>query len=233
MAVPPQQDTPGAGAASRLRPPRPEADGYTCRLVRSRARRLARQAGLKTEDRQDIEQELWVDLLVRWHRFDAARAGGRTFATRVVEHRAATLFRRSRTVAESTQRKRRSLHDTVQDGDGRPVPIAQVLDDRAQAARTGSHSLAADHQVDLATDVAGVLADLPEELRDLCERLKESSIARIAKDMGIARTSLYRRIEKIREHFVSTGLHEYFGICADTSSSAGVCNKIEAHNNTE
>ncbi len=210
MQTTPQPITTLTASASSSPPPRPSAGGYTGRLIRSRAQRLARQAGLKIEDRQDIEQELWVDLLVRWRRFDAARACDRTFATRVVEHRVVTLLRESRTVAKSAQRKRRSLHDTVEDGDGRSVPMAQVLDDRAQAARTGSHSVATDRQADLAVDVAGVLTDLPEELRDLCERLKDSSIAHIARDMGIARASLYRRIEKIREHFVSAGLHEYF-----------------------
>ena len=95
--------------------------------------------------------------------------------------------------------------------------MAQVLDSDTHGARTGSHSLAPDCQSDLVDDVAGALADLPEDLRDLCQRLKESSITQIAKDMGIARASLYRRMEKIRAHFAATGLHEYFGIRADTS----------------
>jgi RNA polymerase sigma-70 factor (ECF subfamily) len=158
-----------------------------------------------------------VDLLVRWRQFDSAKAGGRTFATRVVEHQAATLLRKSRTTVESERRRRRSLEETVRDGDGRPVPMAQVLDSDTHGARTGSHSLTPNCQSDLADDVAGALADLPEELRDLCERLTEKSITQIAKEMGIARASLYRRMEKIRAHFAATGLHEYFGIRADTS----------------
>jgi RNA polymerase sigma-70 factor (ECF subfamily) len=196
-----------------------EIDETLIRLVRYRAGRLARQARLRAEDRRDIEQDLWVDLLARWRQFDSAKAGGRTFATRVVEHQAATLLRKSRTTVESERRRRRSLEETVRDGDGRPVPLAEVLDSDTHGARTGSHSLPPDCQSDLADDVAGALADLPEDLRDLCQRLKQGSITQIAKDMGIARASLYRRMEKIRAHFVATGLSEYFGIRADTSSS--------------
>jgi RNA polymerase sigma-70 factor (ECF subfamily) len=180
-----------------------------------------------------VEQELWVDLVSRWRRFDATRAGCHTFAARVVEHQATRLFHRSQAVQQDAERNGRSLEDPVIEEAGQSVPLSQTLDDGVQRLRDGHPRRAAQVQFELAADVATVLANLPAELRDLCERLKESSIADVARDLGVRRTSVYRRIERVRAHFVAAGLHEYFGISADTFPSARVCNVIGDHNNTE
>lgn len=211
----------------------PEADRYTRRLIRHRAGRLVHQIGLNPADRQDVEQDLWVDLVARWRRFDATRAGGRTFAARVVEHQVTKLFHKSQAANQDAERNGRSLEEPVADGAGHTVPLASTLRDGAQRLRDGHAQDTSQGQSELAIDVAMAVAHLPAELRDLCERLKECSIADVARDLGVTRTWVYRRLEKVRAHFVSAGLHEYFGIPPDTFPGAGVCKGIGAHNDTE
>ena len=54
------------------------------------------------------------------------------------------------------------------------------------------------------------LADVPDDKqRELCERLKYDSIAQIARDMQIPRTTLNAWIRKLRQRFESLGLKDY------------------------
>lgn len=201
-----------------------EADRYTRRLIRHRARRLVRQAGLKPVLCQDVEQELWVDLVARRRRFDAARASECTFAARVVEHHATKLFHKGQATRRRATHNGRSLEETIGDDSGQIISLSQAVHDGAQRFRSGHIARHAPEQRELAIDLADVLAKLPAALRDICQRLKQNTIAEVARDLNISRTSLYRRIERARAHFVAAGLHEYFGIRADTFSRAGVCN---------
>jgi RNA polymerase sigma-70 factor (ECF subfamily) len=58
-------------------------------------------------------------------------------------------------------------------------------------------------------DIERVLNALPDDLRDLCERLRESNMAEIAREMGIPRTTLYDKLTKIRETFRKARLDDY------------------------
>ena len=48
-------------------------DLYLQQLIRCKARKFARQVGLRAADIDDVEQELWLDLLTRMPCFDAGR----------------------------------------------------------------------------------------------------------------------------------------------------------------
>jgi RNA polymerase sigma-70 factor (ECF subfamily) len=50
---------------------------------------------------------------------------------------------------------------------------------------------------------------LPDELRDLCERLRDDTMAEIAREMGVPRTTLYDRLSKLRDAFREAGLEDY------------------------
>lgn len=54
----------------------------------SRTYRLAVRLGLSTADREDMQQELILDMLERAHSFDPAKACANTFTGMVSEHRA-------------------------------------------------------------------------------------------------------------------------------------------------
>ena len=61
-------------------------DPYAVRVVRLTTHALVKRGGVPAADRQDVEQELMLDLLRRLPRFDASRASLRTFTARVVAH---------------------------------------------------------------------------------------------------------------------------------------------------
>jgi RNA polymerase sigma-70 factor (ECF subfamily) len=58
-------------------------------------------------------------------------------------------------------------------------------------------------------DLGQAIASLPEELRDLCLRLHDSTMAEVAREMGIPRTTLYDRLSKLRDAFREAGLEDY------------------------
>jgi len=68
--------------------------GISPRVIRNmkyQAARLARSGALPGMDKEDIEQELMLDLLRRKGRFDPDRASFDTFADRVITNRVASL----------------------------------------------------------------------------------------------------------------------------------------------
>ncbi|WP_188236207.1 sigma factor [Sphingopyxis sp. LK2115] len=68
--------------------------GISPRVIRNmkyQAARLARSGALPGIDKEDIEQELMLDLLRRKGRFDPDRASFDTFADRVITNRVASL----------------------------------------------------------------------------------------------------------------------------------------------
>ena len=54
-----------------------------------------------------------------------------------------------------------------------------------------------------------VIAALPEDLQDLCEKLQSSNMAEIAREMGVPRSTLYGKLTKLRDAFRDGGLEEY------------------------
>lgn len=164
---------------------------------------------MPASDRPDIEQELWLDLLNRWPRFDAERAGGRTFTARVVRHQAIKIFGRQKDIAGDPARAVCSLHQLTADEDGRPFPLAHAVDEEAQARRIGHQPRSPQELFELRSDVRRTVARLPVALRDLCDRLTRCSVSQAARELGITRASFYRRLAKVRSHLSQEGLQEY------------------------
>jgi DNA-directed RNA polymerase specialized sigma24 family protein len=61
-------------------------EGYAVTKVRFHARQLARTGLFPSQDAEDIEQELMLDLLRRLDDFDPGRASRNTFIARVLTH---------------------------------------------------------------------------------------------------------------------------------------------------
>ena len=60
-------------------------DPYAVEIIRFKARQLVGQAGFTVADREDLEQELILDLLRRMPKYDSKRAKRNTFIARMVE----------------------------------------------------------------------------------------------------------------------------------------------------
>ena len=179
----------------------PKLQEYVDEIIRHKARQLARKPGFSPSDREDIEHELLIAILERWPAFDSSRASARTFVARIIENKAASLIRACQ-AAKRGVRQCTPLNGDAANG-------ACDFDEEQVRARRGIHARTVLEAVSLRLDVASVLADLPDDLRRLCERLLRESVSAAARSSGQHRTTLYRAINDVRQRFTDARLHEY------------------------
>jgi len=169
-------------------------DCYADPLIRHKARQLVGKAGFTEDDRADLEQELALDLLQRMPRFDPDKAKVTTFMTRVVEHRISTLLAARHAQCRDWRLNQVSLNAPVDDSDQAEDLIHFVPHD-SEDVRVMENRL----------DMERMLASLPDEQRQLCEQLKEHTMAESARILGLPRSTLYGRLNSIRECFAAGG----------------------------
>ncbi len=187
-----------------------DIDPYAVEIIRFKARQLVGQAGFTVVDRDDLEQELILDLLRRLPNYDPKRAKRNTFIARVVEHKIATLIEKQTAHKRDYRRCRCSLNERFEEEEeGRSVERAETLDQEDYLLRIGVEPGAAEELRVLALDVVVVLETLPPELGDLCRRLKQETVAEISRDTGVPRATLYQSVTKLREIFEDAGLKDY------------------------
>jgi RNA polymerase sigma-70 factor (ECF subfamily) len=186
-----------------------DIDDYAVRIIKHKARQLIGRYGLTIFDREDLEQELMIDLLQRMRHFNPAKAKKSTFMARIVERHIATLLEARHARCRDWRMCRVSLNTPhVNDrGDTREM-IDRV--DSEGTLRPCQPDTREGEINNLRMDVARVLDTLPEDLRDLCERLRESNMAEIARETGVARTTLYDKLTRIRTAFRQAGLDDCF-----------------------
>jgi RNA polymerase sigma-70 factor, ECF subfamily len=63
--------------------------------------------------------------------------------------------------------------------------------------------------LDIVLDTETVLAELPCRARELCERLKNDTVAEVARQMGVPRSTLRDDIARLRKHFQTMGLTHF------------------------
>ena len=184
-------------------------DPYAAGLIRFKARQLVGQAGFTASDREDLEQEMILDLLRRLPKYNPKRAQLNTFIARVVEHKIATLIEAQKAGIRDYRRCRCSLNDRFEDADGRLVERVDTFDQEDYLLRTGGQSRPSEELSALAIDVAAVIEGLPPELRNLCWRLMAETVSEISRDTGVPRGTIYESIKKLREIFEDAGLRDY------------------------
>lgn len=172
---------------------------YAHGLITNKARELARRPGFGSSDRDDIEQELALDLIVRLRNYDPAKARRTTFMARIVEHRIATLIE-ERNAACRDWRLRADAGDRDSfdsDGLGDAESALDLIPDPACDSA---------EDITLRIDLESVLDALPEDLRGLWDLLLESSIPQISKQTGIPSSTLYDRRKRLRRALHESGL---------------------------
>ena len=164
-------------------------------LVRAQSGRLASYWRLQSWDRDDLEQEFWLDLLTLWNdRGDAYERLPRFVLIRHVQ----------RQVAEVTASLVRSswfwhrLRSTCQSADGFVLECA--TDARLRHEPLRLH--------DLRSDLATVVSKLPDQLRETCHRLMSAAPPdELRTDANGWLTDA--QTAALRDVFKSRDLHEY------------------------
>ena len=186
-----------------------DIDSYAVEIIRLKARQLVGQAGFTVADRDDLEQELILDLLRRLPKYDPSRAKRNTFIARLVDHKIANLIEAQKAVSRDYRRCTCSLNERFKDEDVRVAERVEKLDQEGYLLGTGVEPGAAEELRALALDVAAVVETLSPELRELCRRLGQETVTGISRDTGVPRATLYQSVKKLREIFADAGLENY------------------------
>ena len=184
-------------------------DTYAARLIRTKAHQLIGKAGFTENDRQDLQQELMMDLLQRMRHFNPAKAKKATFMTRIVQRHIATLLEARHAQCRDWRLCRRSLNTPHENDSGDTRELIDRVDSQGNLGSSDQETRQ-EAISNLHMDIERVLNSLPEDLRDLCVRLRESNMAEIARETGVARTTLYDKLARIRESFREAKLDNCF-----------------------
>jgi RNA polymerase sigma-70 factor (ECF subfamily) len=185
-------------------------DEYAIRLIRKKAGQLVGKVGFTEADREDLEQELIIDLLQRLSKFNPNRANRKTFITRVVTNRVATLIELQKTDRRNYRLYSDSLNDYIDIGGGDLVEREVTIASDEYLQNTGRCSRPLRELEELSLDIERIIAKLPPKTRNLCERLKrEKTISDVAREMGITRETVYQSIKELRKSFEKSGVKKY------------------------
>jgi len=146
------------------------------RAVQVRAAAAVASGRTPAADREDLEQEAFLGLWTALRRYDASRASLRTFLERVADKRFASLLRRRQS----------------------PVVIDR-LDGHRFATADGIPA------VQFHVDFERVLAPLGDPDRKLALLLIDHGPTEISRMLGIARSTVYARMARLRRAFREAG----------------------------
>ena len=186
----------------------PEIDAFSARLIRRKARYLATWAGFTSSDRADLEQEMRLKLLKQLKSFDPAQGDRRAFVATVIERFSVNILRDQ--IAEKRDHRRASsLNVSVESEDNGPVELAQTIGDHEANARLCLAPRSDSEKAELAMDIAEVVARLPDDLQDLCQRLQRDSISQVARDLDMPRSTLYASVYELRRRFEEAAMRRH------------------------
>lgn len=177
---------------------------YILRQTRYKAQQIVRR--IPALDVDDVQHDLIEDVLRRLPKYDAGRAGVKTFICRVIDNGIADLLERLRAERRGAGVHLESLDDWVHDDTGAWTPRGSTIDDSRLRAHRGVVPRADIARRELEMDVAQAIALLPPEKRVLSALRATRTPTEMAELTGLARSSVYRGLAAIRAGFVTAGL---------------------------
>lgn len=184
-------------------------DEYAARLIRHKAYQLIGTAGFTESDREDLEQEMALDLIMRLPKFDPNKAAHTTFVARVIERKISKLIRHRKQEKRDYRRETNSLSESVETEFG-SVERAQTISQDEYDRRIGRHGRPEAERLDMHLDVSLAISQLPPDLKPMAERLLTHSITEVASEFGISRGHFYEvAVARLRAIFQDKGLGEY------------------------
>jgi hypothetical protein len=179
-------------------------------VIRSEAFRAWRSLRRFGYEPADLRQELTLDCLGRFDRYDPSRSSPATFATHTCRQRTLQIVEPALAAKRNGGVVPQSLSSPLREDDGVLAELASTISEGAVAARLGRRSRPAEDLTDLHLDVERLLNGLPSELTVVARLLLagERNVA-VARQLRISHATLYRRIAQLRQAFRNAGLHAY------------------------
>jgi DNA-directed RNA polymerase specialized sigma24 family protein len=149
------------------------------------ASRIARDLNLPASERADICQDLLLEMVPRFDRFDPGRASAATFINVLARHAAHAV--------RSRYRRRANLREDIPlDAERDGADLIDVTTDLA------AH--------DLRRHVQHAVATLPSSLCGLVHLLRDDRMTEVRRRSGLGHATFYRRLRDVRLHFLVEGL---------------------------
>jgi len=187
-------------------------EGYARDVIRHKAWQLIGKYGFTLDDYDDLQQDMMLDLVRRLGKYDPGKAALSTFVARIVDRKLSNLIRHQRQKKRDYRQQVCSLDAQVEDRDGQPRGLDEILSQDTYDDEVARHDQPATARQDLKLDLALVLDELPEDLRQLAGHLQTRTVAEIARELGVPRSTLYEKgIARLRKIFEDRGLREYLG----------------------
>lgn len=153
--------------------------------VRAKARELKRNAAFKRYEREDIEQDLILDLLERADSYSPALGDKTMFVRALLRNKAADMVRKHSSGNAMIRRTECPIHYiAASDENGDPLSLADITPDRAAPMAD---------DVLFAIDRDAKMAELPEIHRRVAQRLHSHTQKEVAAEMGLPRVTFIRR----------------------------------------
>lgn len=192
--------------------------------IRWRATKLAKAYGFDRSTRDDIFDELWLDLLRRWPNYDPTKSEPQAFIASVVLNRIADImakrvmylreqvFHEMGTGDVDDSRKLTSLNTTVKVGKDKQKKVAKyrLLPETIHERRLGYRRRSERELRELQYDVRRLVAKLPADDRYLCEMLMKFSVAEVGRRMKMPESTLRDKLKRLRKHFLE--LADYLNV---------------------
>lgn len=175
-------------------------------ILRREARRMMRIARLPAQEREDVEQDMLLDLLARLPGFDPARGTLEAFATVCFRHRGIRLAERLR---RERQRHHLTAFDEVvsqdRDPEGR-LTLAEVLPEADGLLAWWGQPWDAAAAVERRLDLNRAAAALDSRDHPLCAALSAASAQEAVRAGTLSRASFYRRLGEMRLRLLAAGI---------------------------
>jgi hypothetical protein len=175
-------------------------------LIQRKARQLSRSPGFSQSDQPDIEQEFRFLLWRKAAKYSATRAKRLTYASRVIENKAASMARKVVAGKRSYRRNSRSLNEIVVHPDGGTTELSDLLDLPTGRRHTGRRSRSAAEVANLRMDLAEANRHLPASLKRLAALLSHVAQYPAGQVLGMSRKQTARHVKELRELYVARGL---------------------------
>jgi RNA polymerase sigma-70 factor, ECF subfamily len=173
-------------------------DPYILQQASCRASLLVASAGFRSDDWDDLQQEMVLDCLRRSPKYDPSRGDWQGFVRGVVRNHAAVLVTRRRRRARREVLAEDLSHEEMRGGDD-PIDFLANLEE---------HQFEAALQMSL--DVERVLQALSPQLKALALLLSELSVIEVCARTGKSRSRVYQMTRQLRDAFVRAGFRARF-----------------------
>ena len=172
-------------------------DTYAAFFIAYKARTLIRMPIFRSDDYEDLQQELMLAYLLAWPNYEPEKGDKRSFIKAVVNTKALMLVRDAERQKRWTGLREVSLSKPIGEEDS-GATLADIIDE--QSGLWGSvFSEESASTVEQRLDIHRMLSIMPEDLKQTFRILTENSVSEAALILGIPRTTMSSRLKKLKK----------------------------------